>query len=404
MTDTTDRLDRRWPTAAPNGLAASVLLAFLATAGLFYVNIMPALVNGLTDGLGLSDKIAGLVASANIYGAAVGALVPVFLIKYVPWRPSAVGALVGLILMDIVSMFIIDGVTLIGARFIHGFIGGLLVGIGFAVIARTALPDRTFGMLLVVQFGMGGAGVMILPRLVPVYGPDVVFVALILFSVITLAMLPFLGAYPPRQTQTVTRDTGSESVRRGPLALTLGAIFLFQAANMALAAFMINLGRAYGLETGFISTTIGIAAWIGAVGSVLVVVMATRYGRTWPIAGGMVLTFIGCAAFLESQIAWVFIIANCGTAITWAFVIPYLLGMSAAFDPYGRSAALGGFVSKMGLASGPLVAAFVIEASGYPLLIGIVVVGLAASGILALIPARRLDSERDVDAAPVPAE
>ena len=61
-----------WPVAAPNGEIARVLLAFLATAGLFYVNIMPALVDGLIEGLGFNNQQAGFVGSANVYGAALG--------------------------------------------------------------------------------------------------------------------------------------------------------------------------------------------------------------------------------------------------------------------------------------------------------------------------------------------
>ena len=38
---------RRFPAATPDGEVARVLLAFLATAGIFYVNIMPAIVDGL---------------------------------------------------------------------------------------------------------------------------------------------------------------------------------------------------------------------------------------------------------------------------------------------------------------------------------------------------------------------
>ena len=64
---------RHFPTAAPNSEIARVLLAFLATAGLFYVNIMPALVDGLIEGLQFSNRQAGFVGSANVYGAAAGA-------------------------------------------------------------------------------------------------------------------------------------------------------------------------------------------------------------------------------------------------------------------------------------------------------------------------------------------
>lgn len=77
---------RHWPVAAPNGEIARVLLAFLATAGLFYVNIMPALVDGLIEGLGFSNQQAGFVGSANVYGAALGALAAVFIVKRAPWK------------------------------------------------------------------------------------------------------------------------------------------------------------------------------------------------------------------------------------------------------------------------------------------------------------------------------
>ena len=50
-------------------------------------------------------------------------------------------------------------------RFLHGSVGGMLVGVAYAVFARTRTPDRVFGMLLVIQYGLGGLGIMLLPRL-----------------------------------------------------------------------------------------------------------------------------------------------------------------------------------------------------------------------------------------------
>ena len=88
----------------PAGLLAGIMLSFLATAGLFYVNIMAAIVDGLITGLGISESKAGLIGSANIYGASVGALIAVVLIKIVPWRPAAYTLLVLLIALDLISM------------------------------------------------------------------------------------------------------------------------------------------------------------------------------------------------------------------------------------------------------------------------------------------------------------
>ena len=177
-------------------MLARVLLAFLATAGFFYVNIMPALVDGLKVGLGFSNKQAGLVGSCNVYGAACGAFLIAFLVRRINWRSAAHLLLLGLIGMDLLSMLVRNPFALMGARFLHGFIGGMLVGISFSIFARTTAPDRTFGVLLLVQVFAGGLGVMSLPLLVPKFGTNVLFVTLILFSVTTLVMLQFLPDYP----------------------------------------------------------------------------------------------------------------------------------------------------------------------------------------------------------------
>lgn len=383
---------RGLPKVPEDSLLASVLLSFLATAGLFYVNIMAALVDGLISGAGLTARQAGLVASANVYGAAIGALAAVFIVRRLPWRPTAVAVLLALVAIDLVSTLIKAPELLIGVRFFHGMIGGLLVGVAFGVIARSATPDRSFGMLLVVQFGLGGLGLMFLPRLVPLFGHGVLFIALAAFSLATLAMVPFLGTYAAAPKAMPTADR--PATRWIPLVLVFAAIFLFQAANMGLAAYIIGLGKASGLNLKFITDTLGAANWIGALGSLLVVVLGVRFGRFWPIMAGMVLTLVGTWAFHLSELPWVYLVANIGTAITWAFVIPYLLGMSAAFDRAGQMAALAGFFSKMGLASGPAIAAFVAGGGQFDGLINISVLGLMLTGLAAAAPALLLDRQR----------
>lgn len=385
---------RFFPKAPPDGLIAAALLAFLATAGLFYVNIMAAIVDGLITGDGLSPSQAGNIGSANIYGAAAGALMAVFIVRHVGWRPAAISLLLGLITIDLTSIFIHSADVLIVVRFFHGLVGGTLVGTAFAVIARTRSPDRTFGMLLFIQYGLGGVGVMTLPRLVPIFGTQALFLALAAFSLMTLAMVPFLADYPPRR---IVKPVAKARVNRWPLILTLSAIFLFQAANMALLAYNIRLGLDYGLDRGYVSTALGAATWIALIGPVLAMVFSVRAGRFRLLVAAMVATLLGTALFHWSGHPVAYLVANSGTGATWAFVIAYLLGMTAEFDRSGRTAALGGFISKMGLASGPLAAGFLLQAgAGFGTLINVSLVSLALSMALMLIPARLLDRARAV--------
>jgi predicted MFS family arabinose efflux permease len=376
-------------------MLARLLLAFLGSAGLYYVNIMPALVDGLKVGLGFSNKQAGLVGSCNVYGAATGAFLIAFLVRRINWRSAAHLLLLGLIGMDLLSMLVKHPYGLMGARFLHGFIGGMLIGISFSIFARMTAPDRTFGMLLLVQVFTGGLGVMTLPLLVPKFGTNVLFMALILFSVTTLVMLQFLPDYPVKAPVALAPGAAADRLQLKPLLLALFSVFFFQAANMGLFAFIIGLGKARGLEVAFLSGTLGIANWVATLGAVLVIVVSTRFGIFKPIIGGMLLALVGTFAFNYCEVKWIWIAANIGTGIMWNFVISHLLGMCARFDRTGQTAVWGGFASKMGLASGPMLFSFVVGAGNYSALIAMALALLTFAIFASAIPAWVLDRGAD---------
>jgi predicted MFS family arabinose efflux permease len=328
-----------------------------------------------------------------MYGAAFGALTIVLIIKRIDWQPISVAFLLTLITIDLASMAVAHPTTLIAVRFVHGFVGGMLVGTGFSVMARTEEPDRSFGMLLIVQFGLGGLGVMFIPGLVPHFGTTILFMSLVAFSLITLVMLPFLPEYRVNESEAREKAAANSGVRALPLALTLGSIFLIQAANMGLYAFIIGLGEFYGLEIPFISGTLGVAAWLGLAGAGLVVLVSDRFGYTRSLSLGILLTAIGTWAYLYSDIGWVWISANCLIGITWAYTIAYLLGLMSRFDTAGQMAALGGFASKMGLASGPAVVAVLLGENNYPLIVVLAAAALVVSFLAIVIPARIQDRD-----------
>ncbi|MGB8062158.1 MAG: MFS transporter [Candidatus Sulfotelmatobacter sp.] len=381
----------RLPKASPNSMLARVLLAFLATAGFFYVNIMPALIDGLKVGLGFSNKQAGLVGSCNVYGAAGGAFLIAFLVGRINWRSTAHWLLLGLISMDLLSMLVRNPFALMGTRFLQGFLGGMLVGISFSIFARTTAPDRTFGVLLLVQVFAGGLGVMSLPLLVPKFGTNILFATLILFSVTTLVMLQFLPDYPVKAPMPLAQGTEPHRLQLKPLLLALFSVFFFQAANMGLFAFIIGLGKHRGLEVAFVSETLGIANWIATLGAVLVIVVSTRFGIFRPIIAGMLLTLVGTYVFNYSEVKWIWVAANISTGITWNFVISHLLGMCARFDQTGQTAVWAGFASKMGLASGPMLFSFIVGTGNYSALIVMALALLTFATLASAVPAWVLD-------------
>ena len=59
---------------------------------------------------------------------------------------------------------------------------------------------------------------------------------------------------------------------------------------MAIYAYAIGVGKHAMLETGFISSAIGVAAWLAIAGSVLVILLSTRFGRLWPVGIAITMT------------------------------------------------------------------------------------------------------------------
>lgn len=376
---------------APTPPWVYVLLAFIATAGFFYINIMSALVDGLVTSWHFDNAQAGTVASANIYGASAGALIATLLVRHVRWRPT-LALLLGLVfVLDLVSTLVQTPMPLTVLRAVHGLIAGMAVGVSYSVMARTRSPDRAFGMLLLVQFGLAGLGLMVLPPLVPAHGARLIFFVLAAFSALAILLLPLLPRFEPTQAVADTARVHLSPAARRTAAGVLLAMFLFQGGNMALSAFIIGIGERFGLARDFISQTIGWATWIGMLGSVAIIVIGTPRRRMRLLLAAFAVILIGTAAFYRSDLGSVFFIANAGTAIVWSFVIPLLFGMLSKLDPSGRLATLAGFVSKMGLASGPLLAGWVLRGGSDHGLITVAIAILALSAVAALYGAHRID-------------
>lgn len=87
----------------------------------------------------------------------------------------------------------------------------------------------------------------------------------------------------------------------------------------------------------------------------------------------------------------VYLIANILMGITWTFALPYMFGIFSELDKAGQLAALGGFASKLGLASGRMVAAFMLTEDHYQLVIYLAALVLVVAAAVVYMPARLLD-------------
>jgi predicted MFS family arabinose efflux permease len=382
----------------PNSLLALFFLATIGTAGIYYVNIIPALVGTLVDSLGFTKQQAGYVSSANMYGAACGAILAVFMVKRVYWKKIVGSMLLTVIVIDLVSPLFTSPEPLMIVRFVAGTVGGVATGTIMAIIARTSQPSRGYGFLLVMQFGLGGVGLLILPSLVATLGHQTLFYALACVSIAAVLMLPYLSEYPIENKQSSHVHTSAffswnSGAAIKPLLLVVAAIALFQSANMGLFAYLERLGmhEQHGMQ--WVSFSLAAGSWVGIPGSALVILLSTRFGRLRPLAIGLSIILGVIWLFHFSANDQVYFWANVFFASAWAFCLPYMFGMCAELDLSGQMAAVGGLASKFGMATGPLVSATILTGNNYALLINVAFITMIVAAVIACATARAMDKK-----------
>lgn len=373
-----------------NSFWAYFFICLIGASGVFFLNLLPVFISSLVDPVGLTEQLAGYIASANIYGSALGAFLIIQLIKKVYWKKLLVGAYIPFIIIDVISSILTDPVLLITVRFVSGVLAGLVVGTSFALIARLRNPDRGFAVLIIFQGSSGGLGLMLLAYLIPVWGIKALFLTLATTSMLAVLAIPFLSSYEVEGIKNPLNEE-KKTFLSLPSSLTLLGIFLLQTALMAVFGYLQLIGVYHGLKSEWAGLSIGLGVWASLIGSAIVVLIGVRYGRFLLMFISYIVITTSLFLFHFSNNAYVFVTACCLLFIAYSVLLPYLFGMCSEFDKTGQMAATGGAASKLGLATGPFVSAMIFSGSNYDTIINVGIALTAISILLAVYPIMMLD-------------
>ena len=154
---------------------------------------------------------------------------------------------------------------------------------------------------------------------------------------------------------------------------------------MGVADYAFELDKDIGLNNNEISNMLTVANLISISGGVLVYIIGTKFGRTLPLLLGITTSAVFTYLLHYSENINMYFVANTMTGIAWAFVIPYILGLCSSFDTNGQMAALAGFISKVGLASGPLIGSLFIMDYGFNTIINMATIALVIATFILVL-------------------
>lgn len=329
--------------------------AFIAMAGLSYVNFLPGVVSALAGGIGFSEAEAGEVIASNLFGGLLGCAGAFFLVRRIDWRPAMFVLLASLTLVDLSTIWLDSYHLMLGWRFVAGLIGGLSMGIIFSVLARLNSPDRAFGSLLLVQFVVGAVVMYLLPGLETLLGTYAVF-----FVMAGLAFLSFLllGLVPqvPRKLDKKRSSSESNEGKAHAILLMLAIVLYLCAAN-AIWAYVELIGLKAGVDDVSVSSYIASTSLLGLLGAMLPIVSGNRFGRLYWLLAGVMLSIVSAAMLSFIPLTPIlYVSAMAMLFFAWPAVNSYLLAVVAELDSSGRLSSLAAVISLLGLATGPLIA------------------------------------------------
>ena len=246
----------------------------------------------------------------------------------------------------------------VALRFVAGLGAGSLVSLSFAAIGLTSHPDRNFGFLIMWVLVYGAIVLWLMPSAYELAGMNG---ALWFFALFPLTALPFIRNMPVTGENVVQVEEDSVNLTGGMKTLALFAMLAYFMAQGVVWAYLFLIGISGGLTDQQVANGLMMSQFAGIGGALLAAVIAHRFGRSLPLAIG-ILGGASCLYFLTGSFEFALFAVAVGVYnFLWNMTHPFLLGAMASFDRRGRVVVYAVAMQMVGLAIGPALAASVIS-------------------------------------------
>lgn len=370
----------------PVNLNSSITISsvlFMAVIGPEVFIVQPGFVLGMVQYMGFSEKVAGDIASVEIWGIALTTVVMTFFAQRFNWRYVFFYSLIIMILGNIASLFV-DTPLLFGiTRFIVGFGAGGIISLSFTVVGLTEKPDRNCGYLLMWVLFYGAIVLMAMPTAYQLVGMNGVLVFLALLPACGLYFVRFLPASGEEHAQI---EEDAVNLPRNFKYIAILAMFFYFLAHGVVWAYLFLIGIVGGGTEQEIANGLTLSQFFGIAGAFTAAMMGIKLGRSIPLSIGILGTFIPFFWLFGSMGVLIYSVAVCIYNYSWNLTHPFLLGAMASFDRTGRVVTIAVAAQMMGLANGPWIAARIYSEGDFSNVIWLGIVLFAVSLLLILPP------------------
>ena len=356
---------------------------YLGVIGAAVFIVQPGFVQGLVENYGFSAQEGGYIASAEVWGIALTTLLLALGGHAYSWQRSLKVSVALFVLGNLASLLTTAMVPFGVLRFMTGIGAGGLVSLTFTIIGLTRLPDRNFGYLIMGVLTYGALGLWVMPAALAAVGMNGVIVFFALFGASGWACLHHLPDSGEEHLQVEEDAVDLSGPFRG-IALT--AMFAYFFAQGVIWAYLFLIGLNGGVGAQEVANGLMLSQFLGIAGALLAAVAGRRFGRSLPLALGILGGALVLGWLFGEFSAFVYVTTVCIYNFAWNMTHPFLLAAMSSFDRHGRVVVYAVAAQMLGLAIGPAFAAGLIREGDYSRVI-IAGMGLfVLSFLLILVP------------------
>jgi len=344
---------------------------YMALAGYAVMVGLPVISTSWVNNLGFSEQQVGYVASADLFGLAIGAVIAYFFVAKVDRRLLTIAAATVAIVANLLCVYFQSFEVTLPLRLAAGTGAGVYTGIAVATIGGHSRPAFAFGLeLFAFAFSQGGE-LYFLPYL-SIEGMYVAFAATFVIGLLFISWLPRRPAEAALDVEVdVEEKTGEHHVEHRPVPAYVPWLVL-----TAIVFTYINIGGYWAyIELATVGTD-ATPEWVAnmlvytsifsLVGCLFAVLLSNRYGLSRPLLVTLVFqaSIVAMLVFgiTDTKIAFSMFAFN----FCWIFVDIYQAATIANLDRSGRYVSLIPAAQGVGNGLGPAMAASVLSwGAGY---------------------------------------
>ncbi|WP_447725853.1 MFS transporter [Sphingomonas koreensis] len=299
---------------------------------------VPFLISGAVEVGHFGLEAASWIGTASIGAVAIASMAVAPLLNRIPLRQSIVGlglaATLSYLLMAAVSSF--AGFLLLAIA--GGAACGGLLGCMAMVVARTADPDRSYGVIYASTGVVFAVLMFLLPTVGAAFSPAMMFV---LIAAVALCTLPIAVRVSADANAHAGPEAGSVAPVNWAWVLLL---VLVMTISQPLYGGVYGFSERKAVEVGLGSVEVGVVLSVSTllciIGSLCVAAIGTRYGRLIPTVVVMALATVAYGLTLRATDPTAFIIGFLIFGFMQLAMNSYFFGLASALDRDGKVAAL----------------------------------------------------------------